>query len=96
MVDNRAGIGHNLSMKKACLLILCALLWVSATAAAAEKVALVASRYSDRYHLASCKIAKKILPDDLMKFDSPEEAVAAGLVPCRKCNPPTQSKPSLK
>jgi len=80
-------------MKKTFLWILFALLCVSATVAAAEKVSLVASRYSDRYHLSSCKIAKKIRAEDLMTFAAPEEAVAAGLVPCRKCNPPSQSKP---
>ena len=49
---------------------------------------LVAAYYSDRYHVASCKIAKKIHPDDLVVYKSPEEAVEAGLVPCKKCNPP--------
>ena len=49
---------------------------------------LVAAHYSDRYHVASCKIAKKIHPDDLVVYQTPEEAVAAGLTPCKKCNPP--------
>ena len=49
---------------------------------------LVAAYYSDRYHVASCQIAQKIHPDDLVVYKSPEEALAAGLVPCKKCNPP--------
>ena len=53
---------------------------------AGEKI--VAAYYSDRYHVASCKIAQKIHPDDLVTYKAPEEAVAAGLVPCKKCNPP--------
>jgi hypothetical protein len=48
----------------------------------------VAANYSDRYHLPSCKIAQKIAPEDLLTFNSPEEAVAKGYVPCKKCNPP--------
>lgn len=56
------------------------------TSAAGTK--LVAATYSDRYHLPSCKIAQKIAPEDLIVFNSPEEAVAKGLVPCKKCNPP--------
>ena len=49
---------------------------------------LVAAYYSDRYHVASCKIAQKIHPDDRVYYKNPEEAAAAGLVPCKKCNPP--------
>ena len=55
---------------------------------AAAGTKLVAATYSDRYHLPGCKIAQKIAPEDLRTFNSPEEAVAAGLVPCKKCNPP--------
>ena len=56
------------------------------SAHAAEQ--LVAAYYSDRYHVASCKTAQKIHPDDRVYYKSPEEAVAAGLAPCKKCNPP--------
>ena len=55
---------------------------------AAEPTNVVASSYSDRYHLPSCKIAQKIAPEDLLVFNSPEEAAAKGFVPCKKCNPP--------
>ena len=57
----------------------------------AEEPKLVASQWSDRYHQFACKIAKKIDPRDLMVFKTPEEATGMGLVPCKKCNPPTQS-----
>ena len=49
---------------------------------------LVAATYSDRYHLPSCKVAQKMAPEDMITFNSPEEAVAKGLSPCKKCNPP--------
>ena len=55
---------------------------------ASSQPRLVASSYSDRYHLSTCKIAQKIPPDELVVFKTPEEAFAADLVPCRKCNPP--------
>ena len=59
-----------------------------AKAFAAEETKLVAASYSDRYHLPSCKVAQKIAPEDSLIFNSPEEAVAKGLMPCKKCNPP--------
>ena len=46
---------------------------------------LVASKYSDRYHLSSCKIAEGIPKDELLNFQNPEEAKQAGYVPCKKC-----------
>ena len=49
---------------------------------------LVASNYSDRYHLSTCKIAQKIHEDELIIFKTPEEAFEAGYGPCKKCNPP--------
>lgn len=57
-----------------------------------ENPKLVASQLSDRYHWSSCKIAKKIDPRDLIVFKTPEEALATGLVPCKKCDPPAQSE----
>ena len=62
------------------------LIFQAGVAFAAEK--LVAAYYSDRYHVASCKVAQKIHPDDVTVYKSPEEAVEAGLSPCKKCNPP--------
>ena len=53
--------------------------------AAAETV--VASNYSDRYHVPSCKVASKIPREELLTFKSPAEAEAAGLSPCKKCHP---------
>lgn len=53
--------------------------------AAEERV--VASNYSDRYHIPSCKIALKIPPDELLTFKTSAEAEAAGLAPCKKCHP---------
>ena len=49
---------------------------------------LVASNYSDRYHLSTCKIAQKIPAEELLNFASPEQAFEAGYSPCKKCRPP--------
>ena len=68
-----------------------ALLSVFLGTAQAEEAKIVASQLSDRYHLSTCKIAKKIDPRDLIVFKTPEEAVATGLNPCKKCNPPTST-----
>jgi hypothetical protein len=77
-------------MRKTLLIVFsAAFVWTSWAQAAQPK--LVASDSSDRYHLASCKIALKIYPDERLNFVSPEEAVAAGLVPCKKCDPPASS-----
>lgn len=67
-----------------------------AVPAGAEAPKLVASNFSDRYHWSNCKVAEKIRKEDLLFFNTPEEAVAAGLNPCKKCNPPISSKRSGK
>lgn len=40
------------------------------------------------YHYPWCPEASKILPIDLVKFNSPAEARAAGMSPCSVCHPP--------
>jgi competence protein ComEC len=52
------------------------------------QVAFVGSRNSDKYHYPTCGYAKKIKPENLRWFNSAAEAVAAGYVPCKGCNPP--------
>lgn len=52
----------------------------------------VGSKNSNKYHYTWCKWALKIKPSNLVTFDSPEEAIAAGYIPCKVCKPPTKSK----
>ncbi|MDD5023425.1 MAG: Ada metal-binding domain-containing protein, partial [Candidatus ainarchaeum sp.] len=52
----------------------------------------VASKNSNKYHYAWCRWAQKIKPSNLVEFSTPEEAIAAGNIPCKVCNPPTKSK----
>jgi len=49
---------------------------------------LIASKNSDKYHNQDCKLALKIKQENMIRFKTAEEAAQAGLVPCKKCNPP--------
>ena len=53
-----------------------------------QPVELWGSRNSDKYHLPTCRWAKKIAPRNLVKFRSAREAKEAGYKPCRTCTPP--------
>lgn len=47
----------------------------------------VASGRSKVFHLPSCSWAKRISEGNLITFHSREEAIKAGLRPCKRCNP---------
>jgi methylphosphotriester-DNA--protein-cysteine methyltransferase len=47
---------------------------------------------SNKYHYPTCEWAKKISSDNLIKFNSAEEAVKDGYEPCPVCHPPLASK----
>lgn len=47
----------------------------------------VGSVGSDKYHRPTCRWADKINDENLVHFDSKEEASAAGYEPCGTCNP---------
>lgn len=55
-----------------------------------------ASKESNKYHYPSCKWAQKVNPSNLIKFNNPEEALKAGYVPCKVCNPSMSSEARLK
>jgi hypothetical protein len=48
----------------------------------------IGSKNSDVYHYPWCIWADEILPPNIIWFDSPLEAQAAGYRPCKVCNPP--------
>jgi methylphosphotriester-DNA--protein-cysteine methyltransferase len=50
----------------------------------------VGSKTSNKYHYPDCKWAKRISAKNLITFKSAQEAVKAGYVPCKVCNPPTK------
>ena len=51
----------------------------------------VASKDSNVYHYPWCCYADRIKPANLIHFDSPEDAIAAGYQPCKVCKPSTSS-----
>ena len=51
----------------------------------------VGSKESNVYHYPWCRYVDRIKPENLIYFDTPEEAIAAGYHPCKVCNPPTSS-----
>lgn len=57
-----------------------------------EGTVYVGSKNSTKYHYTWCKWAMKINPQNKVVFNSPEEAIKAGYVPCKVCRPPTKSE----
>ncbi len=68
------------------------LLLVSASGiiALASDYKYVGSSKSNKYHYPTCQWAQKIKPEYLVKFQSAKEALNAGYIPCKVCNPPTK------
>jgi len=49
---------------------------------------LVGSASSRKYHYSCCQWAKQISPENLIKFNSSQDARNQGYVPCKVCRPP--------
>ena len=47
----------------------------------------VGSKKSDKYHLPTCKWAKKIKPNHLLEFSTRSDAITSGYFPCKVCKP---------
>lgn len=57
----------------------------------------VASKNSNKFHSPSCRWALRISPSNLIEFKNADEAIAAGYIPCKTCNPSgSTSKETLK
>lgn len=67
---------------------LVAVFWPADHHAQADMLLLVGSRNSYIYHFDTCDAAKRIKPENMIMFPTPEKAKAAGYRPCRICNPP--------
>lgn len=52
----------------------------------------VGSKNSNKYHYTWCRWAQRIKPSNIVVFESPEEAIAAGYIPCKVCKPPVKSQ----
>lgn len=53
-----------------------------------QKVVVIASKGSDKYHLPTCGLVKNIKAENRVEFKSPADAVKAGYGPCGICKPP--------
>ncbi len=62
----------------------------------AKKIAFVASKDSDKYHLPTCKMAAKINSNKQVTFASQEEAEKAGYKPCQICLPSAPAANDMK
>ncbi len=51
----------------------------------------VASKFSIKYHLPTCKQVRGLQEQNRVGFHTAEEAVKAGYVPCGVCKPPTRN-----
>lgn len=47
----------------------------------------LADRYKKEFHLVSCPEAQDIHPDNMVTFDTHQEAIDAGYKPCDECHP---------
>jgi len=79
-----------MSTKKALLFAILSAALILASMAAALDYKYVASKRSDKYHYPHCEWAKKIKAENMVTFRTAKEARAAGYVPCKVCNPPSE------
>ncbi|MBP2657257.1 MAG: hypothetical protein H6Q69_289 [Firmicutes bacterium] len=49
--------------------------------------AYVGASTTGKFHYTSCRWAEKIRPDHRVYFNTREEAISAGYVPCKVCQP---------
>jgi hypothetical protein len=83
-------------MKKRFLVAVTLVVMFSVLVSVSPSAEFWASKNSNKYHYPNCRWAQKIKSENLIKFNSPEEAAKAGYVPCRVCKPPLPKKAELK
>jgi hypothetical protein len=54
----------------------------------ANDTTVVSSKYSIKYHLPTCKQARKIQPQVKITFGTAKKALETGRIPCNVCKPP--------
>lgn len=88
----RAGVSTQLQSKAfaspAALTAKAAAVSASPAASPAQaQYAFVSAKGSKIFHRPDCSSAKRIKPENIIGFQTREEAVAAGLAPCKVCKP---------
>ena len=71
-------------MKKVFALIVAAMVLITANVLASNYVG---NMNSKKFHYADCSAAQKIKPANRIEFNSRDEAVSNGYVPCKICQP---------
>jgi len=71
-------------MKKFFAAIVALIVLATATAFAAGYVG---NANSKKFHRADCSYAAKMKPANRVAFNTRDEAINAGYVPCKRCNP---------
>jgi methylphosphotriester-DNA--protein-cysteine methyltransferase len=79
-------------MKKAVQVSAIVFLLVFIFSSLALGVGYLGTKNSKKYHYPTCKLVQKSKADNLVKFNSPEEARKAGYAPCKICRPPETSR----
>ena len=64
-----------------------ALIFVTATVTTVFAVNYVGNVNSRKFHVSSCSFANKMNPKNRVNFQSRDEAISAGYVPCKRCKP---------
>ena len=64
-----------------------ALIFVTATVATVFATNYVGNAKSKKFHVSSCSFVGKMNPNNRVDFQSRDEAIAAGYVPCKRCSP---------
>ena len=71
-------------MKKFFALIVAAIILMTANVLASNYVGNASSK---KFHYADCSSAQKIKSSNRVSFNSRDEAISKGYVPCKKCKP---------
>ncbi len=87
------GLGGSHGVKRS---VAVAIAFIFLLAFAVQAAEFWASRKSNKYHYPSCQWAQRIKPQNLIIFNSPEEAIRAGYVPCKVCSPLVSSRIRLR
>ena len=71
-------------MKKFLVLVVAAIILMTANVLASNYVGNVNSK---KFHYTDCSFAQKMKASNRVEFNSRDEAVNAGYIPCKKCQP---------
>lgn len=71
-------------MKKFLALVIAAVVLMTAQVLASNYVG---NANSKKFHYTDCSAAQKMNPSNRVEFNSRDEAINAGYIPCKKCSP---------